>query len=150
MEFKKLLSYYRERADLTKTGLAERLKVTPTYIMEVEAGRKPAPNIERCHEIANILNLSVAEKQTLIDAAVEERLSHDVLLWLTERDKKYASAKKICTDEILEALTDPVAVKALLATYQSKEDIKAIIQSIIENVDNLSKEQRKGLLRYCQ
>ena len=150
MEFKKLLEYYRDRAGLNKTGLAERLSVTPSYVMEIESGRKPPPSIDRCRAIAKILSLSSSETQSLIDAAVEERLAPDELLWLTERDKKYAEAKKICTDEVLAALKDSTSFAALMTTYKSKAEIKAVLQVIIENIEDLPKDKRKEILKYCQ
>jgi DNA-binding XRE family transcriptional regulator len=151
MKFQHILKQYRERARLTPGELANTLNISKEYIYNLENGsaRKP-PSIDRCHEIARALSLSPSETQALIDAAVEERLAPDELLWLTEREKKYTEAKKICTDEILEALRDPDSVAALLSTFQSKEDIKPIIQDVIWNLNHLSKEQRKEMLKYCQ
>lgn len=151
MKFRELLMHYRESANLSKSQLAERLGLSPEYIINVENGqtRKP-PTIDRCKEIARILHLSPVETNTLIDAAIEERLSPEELLWLTEREKRNEKIKEVCTEEILAALSDPVAVKALLATYKSKEDVKAIVQDVIENLNHLSKEQRREMLKFCQ
>ena len=149
MNFNALLSYLREKSNLTKRQLAERLGIGETYVGHLEAGRSKPPIIERCHAIASALSLSKSETQQLIDAAMEERLSQEALEWLQSRESRYQKTKEICTDEILEALTDPVAVKALLATYKSQDDIKRIVAEIVENFHNISKERRREILKLC-
>lgn len=148
MKFRHLLTQYRERKNLSKTGLAERVGVTPTTIMEWESGRKNPPSIEKCRTIANILGLSPDENTIFTDAAMEERLSDEALLWLAERDKKINKASHLSND-IMDALSDPVAVKALLATHKTSDDFKRLVTEIVENMENLSPAKRKEILRLC-
>ena len=65
MEFAKLLTKYREQRDITKTDLARLLKVTPTYIMNLESGRAIPPSYERLKEIQSALKLNDNEKHNL-------------------------------------------------------------------------------------
>lgn len=89
MQFKELLKIFRERATLTKTALAEKVGVTPTYMMELESGRKPPSTLARCREIAKALSLSPGETKSLIDAAMKERISDEVSQWINEKNCKF-------------------------------------------------------------
>jgi hypothetical protein len=80
---------------------------------------------------------------------MEERLGDEALLWLTEREKKYARLKEI-PEDVIEALSNPVAVKVLMATFKGDAEIQKAIQTVIENMANLSKDKRKEMLKYCQ
>ena len=73
MEFAKLLTKYREARSITKTDLARLLKVTPTYIMNLESGRAVPPSYERCEEIVNTLKLNDEEKHNFMLAVHLER-----------------------------------------------------------------------------
>jgi len=89
MKFAEHLTYFRERKNLTKTGLAEKVGVTPTTVMEWESGRKKPPARHRIEEIASILSLSTEERQRLIDAAMEERLPQEALEWHLDKMKLF-------------------------------------------------------------
>ncbi len=73
MEFAKLLTKYREAKNITKTDLARLLKVTPTYIMNLESGRAIPPSYERCEEIMSVLKLTDEEKHNFMLAVHLER-----------------------------------------------------------------------------
>ena len=73
MEFAKLLTKHREARNITKTDLARMLKVTPTYIMNLESGRAIPPSYERCKEIMNVLKLNEEEKHSFMFAVHLER-----------------------------------------------------------------------------
>jgi len=74
MKFCNLLTQYRERAGLTKTELAKKIGVTVSYIIDLEAGRKKPPTIERIEQIINIFSLSKKEAMELLNSAAEERI----------------------------------------------------------------------------
>lgn len=81
-KFSELVRYFRERSKLNMTQLADRMNVTPAYVMNLESGRKKPPTLERCEMIANILNLNPSEKKQIIDAAMTERMSPELLEWM--------------------------------------------------------------------
>lgn len=54
------------------------------------------------------------------------------------------------TPEILEALQDPIAVKALLVTYKNKQDIKSTIKTLLETLPSLSPEKRQAIIALCR
>lgn len=52
--------------------------------------------------------------------------------------------------EILAALQDPIAVKALLITFKNTQDIKNTIKALLETVPILSAEKRQAILALCK
>jgi len=52
--------------------------------------------------------------------------------------------------EILSALQDPVAVKALLITHKNSQDIKNAIRTMLECLPSLSFEKRQAILALCK
>lgn len=52
--------------------------------------------------------------------------------------------------EILEALQDPIAVKALLLTFQSSQDIKTAIKDLLDYLPHLSPQKRQAILSLCK
>lgn len=169
MKFTQYLTYFRERAHITKTDLAQKINVSPTYIMHIEDGKRPPPTIDRCREIAQAISLSPAETDQLIDAAMEERLSPEALQWLAEKERlsptgklplRSAKLDKIINDnpgildalkdpEILEALADPVIIKAVKSIYQNKAGAKEALYRLLERFSRMDPEKRKAILALC-
>lgn len=90
MLFRELLTKYREASGFTKSQLAEKLGITPEYIVNVESGHnKRPPTLDRCNEIARALSLSSEDRQRLIDAAMEERLPQEALEWHLDKMKSF-------------------------------------------------------------
>jgi len=86
MRFCHLLTRYRERANLTKTELARKLGLkTASYIIDLEAGRKKPPTIERCKQLAHTLSLSKKESEEFLQEAAKERLPSEEVSLLGER-----------------------------------------------------------------
>lgn len=85
VEFKKLLEQYRIRSKLNKTRLAERLDVSAGYYMLIESGLRKPPPLNKCENLAKILNLNEKEKKEFIEAAVRERAKNETLDWLENK-----------------------------------------------------------------
>ncbi len=52
--------------------------------------------------------------------------------------------------EILEALQDPIAVRALLITHKNSQEVKGTIKALLESIPNLSPEKRQAILALCK
>jgi transcriptional regulator with XRE-family HTH domain len=52
--------------------------------------------------------------------------------------------------EILAALQDPIAVKALLITFKNTQDIKDAIKTFLDCLPNLPPKKRQALLALCK
>ena len=68
---------------------------------------------------------------------------------ITEAELFGATPQNLSPD-ILEALQDPIAVKALLITYKNSQDIKNTIKSLLETLPSLSPEKRQAILALCR
>lgn len=152
MNFSNLLKNYRERNKMTATELASRLNLSLGYIINIENNHRIPPPIQRCEEIADVLNLTPVERSLFINAAMEERLDSDELLWL-ERNKARISGivekspqAKAITPEILDALNDHLAVKALMTIHGIPKDVKATIERMLEILVHMKPEKRKAFL----
>lgn len=86
MKFREQLAHYRDRARLSKTGVAEKMHVTPTYYMELESGRKRPPPPDRCKSLIEILHLNAEEARRFLDTAIKERISEEVTGWLNDKE----------------------------------------------------------------
>ncbi len=85
MTFAQLLIKFRERRNLTKTDLANKLSVSLGYIQHVEAGRRKPPRIELCRQISGILNLTNIETKQLVESAIKERAQDETIEWIEEQ-----------------------------------------------------------------
>lgn len=72
MKFGKYLKVRRKDAELTQEDLARNLKVSNTYIHQLETGKIDAPTERRCRQLASVLGVSPDE---LWEIARKERLS---------------------------------------------------------------------------
>lgn len=130
MVFHELLTYFRERQNLNKTELANRLDVSSTYIINMEAGQQKPPSLDRCKEISKILNLNRAETQQLIDSAMSERMSNEMIAWLAMKQEEKINPTLLLLAKdpaIKEALEDPKVVKVLQILAASKKAKKQIV-----------------------
>ena len=83
MEFRKLLTKYRDSKGLKISELASKLEVSDGYIRNIETGHaKKPPTLSRCEKIAEILELNEAEAYELLEAAVIERSDPEVVQFL--------------------------------------------------------------------
>jgi transcriptional regulator with XRE-family HTH domain len=151
MKFCELLTLYREKKGLSKTELAKKIGVSPIYIMNIEAGRKKPPTLERVSQIINILSLTDKEINDFLKLAIAERIPpKERELFIKQYLQKPIEVRPSITPEILEALQDPIALKALLITHKNKQDIKNTIKNVLECLPNLTSEKRKAILALCQ
>jgi transcriptional regulator with XRE-family HTH domain len=71
--FSELFKRLRERSGVTKTKVAKVLGISLTYVLELESGRKVAPDYDRCMIISKVLNLSQKDSDLLVESAMRER-----------------------------------------------------------------------------
>jgi len=61
-----------------------------------------------------------------------------------------SSSRSGIDPKIMEALQDPIAVKALLATHKNTQDIKDTIKVMLECIPNLSQDKRQAIVALCR
>lgn len=123
MKFGLLLTKFRQNKDITKTDLAEKVGVSPPYIMAIESGKKKPPTQDKCERIAGALDLNSQERVEFLNTAVLERSREEAknliskgmkkspIIELTDNFKNYdripqfehcpASHKEWVSDEVL-------------------------------------------------
>lgn len=69
MEFGELLKQKRKQRDLSLRRMSELVNLGPSYLSDIENGKKPAPNDKSVLLLADILNLSENERIIFFDGA---------------------------------------------------------------------------------
>lgn len=73
--FGEFLQRKREESKITLRELAKRLSFSAPFLSDVEKGRRNPPDLAKLEQIADILSLSTADKQTMFDLAGKKRES---------------------------------------------------------------------------
>lgn len=110
---------------LSQEELGKAIDVSKQAISSYETGVRD-PNPEQRHKLAEVFGITEAE-----------------LFGGMPPDKNL-------DPEIIEALQDPVAVKALLVTFKNSQDIKNTIRSLLDCLPSLPPEKRQAILALCK
>jgi transcriptional regulator with XRE-family HTH domain len=124
MTFGEYLKKARKRQNLTQEYLAEALKVSNTYIHQLETGKIDAPNFERCSQLALALKVDV----------------HD--LWSLsrkERLEKYAERAGVTLKELSDEIGSGVDGIELNLTEQA-------LVRLFRKLDPQTKQEFNGLI----
>ena len=73
--FGEFLQRKREESKITLRKLAEKLNFSAPFLSDVEKGRRNPPDLTKLEQIADILNLSLTDKQIMFDLAGKKRES---------------------------------------------------------------------------
>ena len=127
MKFAEVLKKLRQKFGISKTDLANKIGVSPSYIMNIEQGIGKPPTPERLEQIANILRLGDDEKVALMWSAMIERVSEQ------ERKMILDSAKEL---KKLNTINEIMDIKKIpLITFNQLGKISPIFNySLIENL----------------
>lgn len=104
MRFGDYLKSKRKQRNITQEELARSLKVSSVFVHQLETGKVDAPSIERCQQMAVVLEIGIDELWTV---ARKERL------------KRFMEKEDI-EQESFEVLTD--TEKALINLYRSLDN----------------------------
>lgn len=104
MRFGDYLKSKRKQRNITQEELARSLKVSSVFVHQLETGKVDAPSIERCQQMAVVLEIEIDELWTV---ARKERL------------KRFMEKEDI-EQESFEVLTD--TEKALINLYRSLDN----------------------------
>jgi len=116
---------FRVEKGISQEELGKAIGVSKQAVSSYETGVRD-PNPEQRHKLADFFEITEAE-----------------LFGSQPIDKSLSP-------EILEALQDPVAVKALLVTFKNTQDIKNTIKSLLDCLPSLSPEKRQAILALCK
>ena len=125
MDIKNQLKILRENLNLTQEEFAKKIGAGKRTVGSWEQGSR-VPNSTQRKRICEVFNISEAE---LFGGKI---------------------INKNIPPEILEALQDPVAVKALLITHKNSQDIKNTIKSLLDCLPSLAPAKRQAILALCK
>ena len=95
--FGEFIEERRKKADITLRGLASLLDIAPSYMSDIEKGRRYPPDKEKLDEIAKILMLSEEDKNLMFDLAAKEKentISQDLPEYIMEKDLVRVALRK--------------------------------------------------------
>lgn len=131
MRFGIYLKNKRRGKSITQEELARSLNVSSVFIHQVETGKVDAPSLERCQQMANILEVEIKE---LWNVAKNERLNRfmeregifeDSLEVLTEVEKMLIKLYRFLDDDMRRDFSGMIYM--LLRRSENKE-----VQEILE------------------
>lgn len=125
MLLKDRIRQLREEKNLLQKELAKKIGVSKPTVSAWEQGTR-SPNSTQRKKLCSIFGITESE------------------LFSSQ------PLPKNITPEILAALQDPIAVKALLITFKNSQDIKNTIKALLETLPNLSPEKRQAILALCR
>ena len=88
-KFGEFIEERRKNAGITLRGLAAILDIAPSYMSDIEKGRRYPPDKEKLDEIAKHLMLSEDDKNLMFDLAAKEKentISLDLPEYIMEKD----------------------------------------------------------------
>ena len=119
------IRFLRNKHRWNQKELAVKINVVPGAVCNWEKG-KNGPNPAQRQKLCEVFKINEADLYGT--PSILNELSQDVL----------------------EALQDPIAVKALVATHKNKQDIKNAIQAVLECLPNLPPQKRQALIELCR
>lgn len=72
-EFGKFIEKKRKSLNKTLRGFATELEIAPAYMSDIEKGHRYPPDKDKLEKMAELLNLSVADKNKMFDLAAGEK-----------------------------------------------------------------------------
>lgn len=95
-KFGEFVSKRRKEKKYSLRKMAELLDLSAAYWSDIEKGRRNPPNINKLHEIAELLQLSQAELDQMIDMASEDRneIPMDLPAYIKDSDLARTALRK--------------------------------------------------------
>lgn len=102
MSFGEFIAKKREEKKITLREMARLLKITPSYLSDIEKERRNPPDKDKLDELANILSLSEDECRYMYDLAGKKRnsISVDLPDYIMERDYVRVALRKAMDLEV--------------------------------------------------
>lgn len=86
MKFGGFVKDKRQSLNITLRALAERLEIAPSYMSDIEKGKRNAPTQEVLEKMASVLELNNDDRNKLFDLAAESKneVAQDLTQYLSE------------------------------------------------------------------
>lgn len=132
MTFGDYLKNQRKTRNITQEDLAKSLGVSSVFIHQLETGKVDAPSIQRCHQLANIIEIpfqelwNFARKEKLKRFLEREGLAEDNLEVLSEPEKTLITLFRTLDEDLKKDFSGMIYM-----LFRHAKDYK--VQEILEN-----------------
>jgi len=132
MTFGDYLKNQRKTRNITQEDLAKSLGVSSVFIHQLETGKVDAPSIQRCHQLANIIEIpfqelwNFARKEKLKRFLEREGLAEDNLEVLSEQEKTLITLFRTLDEDLKKDFSGMIYM-----LFRHAKDYK--VQEILEN-----------------
>jgi len=97
MTFGEFIKEKRTKRGINLRKLAELVNIAPAYLSDIEKGKRNSPSAEKMDKIAEVLNLSKAEIETMRDLAANDRpnnVASDISEYVTQHESVRVALRK--------------------------------------------------------
>ncbi|MEE9214005.1 MAG: helix-turn-helix transcriptional regulator [Thermodesulfobacteriota bacterium] len=135
MRFGDFLKNRRKQLNITQEDLARSLNVSSVFIHQMEKGKVDAPCMERCEQIAEILEISVVEiwnvarRERLKKFMDKEEIFEQNLELLNESEKALINLYRALNNEIKRDFNGMIF---MLLRHAKDESVQEILEEFIK------------------
>lgn len=86
MTFGEFVKEKRQKLGITLRAFADELHIAPSYVSDIEKGKRNAPTQEILEDMSRILQLTIEDKNTLYDLAAESKnvIAKDITQYVSD------------------------------------------------------------------
>ncbi len=131
MRFGDYLKSKRKTKSVTQEDLARSLEVSSVYIHQLETGKVDAPSLERCEQLASILEIkidelwNVAKRERLKRFMDKEDIIQENLEILTEEEKLLINLYRNLDEEMRKDFSGMIF---MLLRHTQNEDVQKVLE----------------------
>lgn len=135
MRFGEYLKNKRKQKSITQEDLARYLNVSSVFIHQLETGKVDAPSFERCQQLAEILQIRMAElwniakRERLKRFMEREEIDEEKLEVLTEEEKLLVKLYRSLDQDMRK---DFGGMIFMLFRHSQNEDIRTVLEEFMK------------------
>lgn len=135
MRFGDYLKSKRKTKSVTQEDLAKSLDVSSVYIHQLETGKVDAPSLERCEQLATILEIkidelwNVAKRERLKRFMDKEDIIENNLEILTEEEKLLINLYRNLDEEMRKDFSGMIF---MLLRHTQNEDVQKVLEEFMK------------------
>lgn len=135
MKFGIYLKNKRKQKNITQEDLARALNVSSVFIHQLETGKVDAPSLERCQQMADILELkfeelwNVARNERLNKFMEREGIFHNAVEVLTEGEKMLVKLYRTLDSEMRRDFTGMIY---MLLRRSENDNVQEILEEFMK------------------
>ncbi len=117
-------------------SVSDRANISDSYLSQLETGQADNPSPEVLRQLADAL------RHPYIDLMKEAG-------YLPDDESDEIRVLKTLSKDVIEALADPLARKALLVTHYAKKKSEPLVSEVLEIISQMDTEKLQALIKLC-